>query len=116
MIVCELKIQPYKDHMYFNHVSSKCSEMKYVFKGDDDVLILPVNFLKMLEQLDSLEGKSMIGCLKEYDFPVPDISSRYFVPEYFRTEQIFPPYYSGAGYVMTQEAMKKVRFYCQIKS
>ena len=50
----------------------------------------------------------MIGCLKQYDFPVPDIESRYFVPEYFRTETIFPPYYSGAGYVMTQEAMKKV--------
>lgn len=43
--------------MYFNHVDTKCSEMKYVFKGDDDILILPPNFLKMLEQLDGLEGR-----------------------------------------------------------
>ena len=56
-------ILPSKDDAYFDFLESKCSNVDFVFKGDDDILINPVNLGKLIHKMKDRQI-SASGCLK----------------------------------------------------
>lgn len=84
--------------------------MKYIFKGDDDILLVPENFYAHIQQLaSSNDPLASIGCLKSSgEKVVRQLTSKYFMPESLVPYETYQPYYSGAGYIVTQEVAQKM--------
>ena len=50
----------------------------------------------------------MTGCLKKSDNPKRNLASKYFMPRLFIPDRVLPAYFSGAGYIMSASAVKKL--------
>jgi len=54
--------------------------LDYAFKGDDDVIVIPLNLAKIIHNLE-LTKKHGIGCLKDGEQVNRDVMSKYFMPD-----------------------------------
>ena len=97
---------PIKDHAYFDYIRYKCPEADFAFKGDDDILLIPENVAYLLE---TMKGDNIVatGCKKEHDVVMRDPVYKYFMPEEIYNHNEYPPYFSGAAYIMTGELALK---------
>jgi len=71
-----------------------------VFKGDDDVLIIPENLFQIIKKIENDEN-GMIGCLKQRPPVVRTIENKYFMPNDIIDEDVYPAYFSGAAYIVS---------------
>ena len=91
---------PIKDNVLLDYVAGHCAHAHYVFKGDDDIFLVPDNILTLIGQLKKA-NMSSIGCKSDHDKVVKDLRSKYFVPDEIYAPTFYPPYFSGAAYVIT---------------
>ena len=56
---------PFKDIGFLRFIKNSCSVVDYVFKGDDDILLVPQNLASEIEMLKNRPQKEAIGCFKE---------------------------------------------------
>ena len=73
-------------------------------KGDDDILVIPRNVAKTISDLQ----KSAIGCLKTKEPVNRNIESKYFMPDDLVDKAVYPTYFSGASYLMSQDMVRKI--------
>ena len=84
-----------------DYIARQCPQADYVFKGDDDILLVPDNILTMIGQMES-QNMSSIGCVKgPGEEPVRDLKNKYFVPEEIYNGKTYSVYFSGAAYLTT---------------
>ncbi|PRD24815.1 UNVERIFIED_CONTAM: Beta-1-3-galactosyltransferase 1 [Trichonephila clavipes] len=83
-------------------VTTNCTNAKYVMKTDDDMFVNVPVILKTVYQLDI--PHLLIGKLIVNARPIRDRSSKWYVPNDMYSDQFYPNYLSGTGYVMSQNA------------
>ncbi|CAG5102779.1 Oidioi.mRNA.OKI2018_I69.chr1.g462.t1.cds [Oikopleura dioica] len=56
---------PYKDMAFLRFIEEKCSTADFVFKGDDDILLVPQNLINEISKIKSSSSIEAIGCKKD---------------------------------------------------
>ncbi|XP_033102924.1 uncharacterized protein LOC117105760 [Anneissia japonica] len=82
-------------------INEFCPDVKFIYKGDDDML---VNFDRILGHLRSHYNSTglFLGNLMSSS-PVIRQSSKYLVSRKVYPFKYFPPYFSGGGYIMSSD-------------
>ncbi|XP_069787772.1 N-acetyllactosaminide beta-1,3-N-acetylglucosaminyltransferase 2 [Narcine bancroftii] len=97
-----------KEVLFLEWINKSCSNIQYIFKGDDDVF---VNTLQILEYLDTLnEDKAkdlFIGDVITNAGPHRDKKLKYYVPESVY-EGVYPPYAGGGGFLYSGHLAKRL--------
>jgi hypothetical protein len=58
-----------QDHKFFDYITSNCENVDYVFKGDDDILLVPENLEKHLDLIDENQNEwELTGCMHKNEF------------------------------------------------
>ena len=92
---------PFKDIGFLKFIQSSCTSVDYVFKGDDDILLLPQNLKSGLEDLMKSDFEAL-GCLRKPNTPpIRKLTSKYFIPKQVYPGTAYPPYFSGLAYMTT---------------
>ncbi|KAL4226098.1 hypothetical protein ACF0H5_014086 [Mactra antiquata] len=92
-------------------VSKYCSDVKYVIKSDDDILI---DMHALMDQLNSTEVKSygtrnVIMCNQWLRMKViRDKSSKWYISKEEFPDDFFPPYCSGSVFIMTSDVVQRM--------
>ena len=108
-------VNPLKDYALMSYIGKHCQQLDYVFKGDDDIIVIPSNLSLLihnmakwnhlngnLEDLHSNMAKMVhgVGCLKVDEHVNRDVKSKYFMPDDLVSIAKYPKYFSGAGYIL----------------
>ena len=91
---------PFKDVAFLKFIKNHC-RADYIFKGDDDILLIPQNLVTEIKRLKNTPGKQSFGCLKGPEPVTRHPYFKYFVPYQVYEPDIYPLYFSGAAYVTT---------------
>lgn len=99
-----------KDVLLWDWLSTRCSMARFVFKGDDDVLLRTPALLDYLREQTILSGGPgsevmkgfMVGDVIEAASPNRVNSTKYFIPASFYNG-LYPPYGGGGGVVYSGE-------------
>ncbi|CAG5081165.1 Oidioi.mRNA.OKI2018_I69.PAR.g9803.t1.cds [Oikopleura dioica] len=67
---------PFKDIAYLNFIKESCSSVQFVFKGDDDILLIPQNLKKEIDKLKNRDDFEALGCLKNKPTPIRVLKSK----------------------------------------
>ncbi|XP_039270856.2 beta-1,3-galactosyltransferase 1-like [Styela clava] len=98
-----------KDIMFMRWMTTYCPQVKYIFKGDDDVFVNLGNIVDYLLSLSSEDGKGLFTGSVLYPSPrIKDPKSKYYVPVSLWPEKYYPPYVSGGGFLMSSVVAKKI--------
>ncbi|CAG5081503.1 Oidioi.mRNA.OKI2018_I69.PAR.g9893.t1.cds [Oikopleura dioica] len=94
---------PYKDMAFLSFIKEKCSSADFVFKGDDDILLVPQNLINEISKIKYSPSIEAIGCKKGPELVIREPTSKYFIPNQIYPKPKWPLYFSGAGYLTTGE-------------
>jgi len=99
-----------KDYNFFKFIDHHCSNTDFVFKGDDDILLVPENAMYNMDTIrpSVAHNFSMTGCLKKAEPVNRKIKSKYYTPTDILADDHLPSYFSGAGYFMSKSALSKI--------
>ena len=73
-------------------------DVDYVFKGDDDMLVIPDNLAYHIRKM--APGTSAFGNIKADDPVMREIETKYYMPPEIYPDKYYKTYFSGAAYVM----------------
>ncbi|XP_062987480.1 UDP-GlcNAc:betaGal beta-1,3-N-acetylglucosaminyltransferase 7 [Elgaria multicarinata webbii] len=83
-----------------------CDNIRYVFKGDDDVFVSPGNIVEFLA--DQKEGDLFVGDVLFKARPIRKKENKYYIPNALYNKNNYPPYAGGGGFVMDGPLAKKL--------
>lgn len=92
-------------------VSKYCSDVKYVIKSDDDILI---DMHALMDQLNSTQVKeygtrNVLMCNQWLRMKViRDKTSKWYISKEEFPEDFFPPYCSGSVFIMTSDVVNRL--------
>lgn len=87
-----------------------CSNVPFIFKGDDDVFVNPTNLVDLID-FRIQEGKVsdlFVGDTISKAAPIRNQQSKYYIPKELYNEP-YPPYVGGGGFLMSSQLAR--RFY-----
>ncbi|MGH0135191.1 UNVERIFIED_CONTAM: hypothetical protein FKN15_073094 [Acipenser sinensis] len=88
-----------KEVLFLEWVTKSCSDVKFIFKGDDDVFVNTYRILEYLKSLGEAKAKDLfIGDVITNAGPHRDKKLKYFIPESIFIGQ-YPPYAGGGGFL-----------------
>ncbi|XP_060687102.1 N-acetyllactosaminide beta-1,3-N-acetylglucosaminyltransferase 2 [Hemiscyllium ocellatum] len=97
-----------KEVLFLEWVSKSCSDIQYIFKGDDDVFVNTVQVLEYLNTLDKDKAKDLfIGDVITNAGPHREKKLKYYVPESIY-EGVYPPYAGGGGFLYSGYLAKRL--------
>ncbi|KAF5887732.1 UDP-GlcNAc:betaGal beta-1,3-N-acetylglucosaminyltransferase 7-like [Clarias magur] len=92
-----------------------CTHIPFIFKGDDDVFVNPLNLVDLID-FRREEGKVsdlFVGDTISKAIPIRNRQSKYYIPkELF--DAPYPPYVGGGGFLMSSQLAR--RFYAVSES
>ncbi|KAJ6651085.1 hypothetical protein lerEdw1_000826 [Lerista edwardsae] len=83
-----------------------CDNVRYIFKGDDDVFVSPNNILEFLQ--DQKAGDLFVGDVLQKAKPIRKKENKYYIPSALYNKSNYPPYAGGGGFVMDGPLAKKL--------
>uniref|UniRef100_A0A6J0V1Y5 Hexosyltransferase n=2 Tax=Pogona vitticeps TaxID=103695 RepID=A0A6J0V1Y5_9SAUR len=83
-----------------------CDNVRYVFKGDDDVFVSPDNIVEFLQ--DQKEADLFAGDVLFKARPIRKKENKYYIPNALYNKSHYPPYAGGGGFVMDGPLAKKL--------
>ncbi|XP_032080892.1 UDP-GlcNAc:betaGal beta-1,3-N-acetylglucosaminyltransferase 7 isoform X1 [Thamnophis elegans] len=83
-----------------------CDQVRYIFKGDDDVFMSPENILEFLQ--DQEEGDLFVGDVLVKARPIRRKENKYYIPNSLYSKTYYPPYAGGGGFVMDGPLAKRL--------
>lgn len=90
-----------KEVLFLDWFSRRCPHTRYIFKGDDDVIVNTFRIVEFLKNLPSHKRKELfIGSVIRDGEPKRDQKLKYFIPKSVFEGQ-YPPYALGAGYLFS---------------
>ncbi|OCT67823.1 beta-1,3-galactosyltransferase 4 [Xenopus laevis] len=86
-------------------MSQSCHGAKFLMKTDDDVF---VNTFSMSRYLQGQHGPLFLGRMHWNVYPDRNHDSRHYISTDVFTENYFPPYCSGTGYILSHEVVESL--------
>ncbi|KAG8136330.1 hypothetical protein E2320_009287 [Naja naja] len=83
-----------------------CDQVRYIFKGDDDVFVSPENILEFLK--DQKGGDLFVGDLLVKAKPIRKKENKYYIPNSLYSKTYYPSYAGGGGFVMDGPLAKRL--------
>ncbi|XP_040177467.1 acetylgalactosaminyl-O-glycosyl-glycoprotein beta-1,3-N-acetylglucosaminyltransferase-like isoform X1 [Rana temporaria] len=92
-----------KQVLFHKWMDLRCPGTQFIFNGDDDVFVNPLNVITYLRGLefDGLKKHLFVGALNIGMPPVREKYSKYYVPEELFPGDSFAPYCGGGGILMS---------------
>ncbi|XP_030060794.1 UDP-GlcNAc:betaGal beta-1,3-N-acetylglucosaminyltransferase 9 [Microcaecilia unicolor] len=101
-----------KEIHFLNWAAEFCSNVNFIFKGDNDVFVNMENIVDFLEVHSPTEDL-FVGDIISHAKPIRLRKSKYFIPEIMYGLGIYPPYAGGGGFLMSGITMKKLSRACK---
>ncbi|XP_067000408.2 beta-1,3-galactosyltransferase 5 isoform X2 [Anabrus simplex] len=89
-------------------VLDNCAFVPYILKTDDDMLINTRGLIRQLDHLGDGSQSLVSGMRYRNVSPYRDSSSKWYVPEWLYSQDVFPDFVSGTAYLMSRVAAKKL--------
>lgn len=90
-----------KEVLFLDWFRQRCPRTRYVFKGDDDIIVNTFRIVEFLKNLSLHKRKELfIGSVIMDGEPKRDPKLKYFIPQSVFEGQ-YPSYASGAGYLFS---------------
>lgn len=83
-----------------------CDNVRYIFKGDDDVFVSPDNIVEFLQ--DQKVAEVLVGDVLVKARPIRRKENKYYIPNALYDKSYYPPYAGGGGFVMAGALAKKL--------
>ncbi|KAB5559028.1 hypothetical protein PHYPO_G00024140 [Pangasianodon hypophthalmus] len=88
-----------KETHFLKWFSTYCGNVRYIFKGDDDVFVSVMNILEYLES--SKNTKDLFaGDVLFKAKPIRKKQNKYYIPPALYNKTHYPPYAGGGGFLM----------------
>ncbi|XP_071198470.1 UDP-GlcNAc:betaGal beta-1,3-N-acetylglucosaminyltransferase 7 [Salvelinus alpinus] len=88
-----------KETHFLKWFSTYCADVRYVFKGDDDVFVSVENIFEYLEA--SAQVKNLfVGDVLFKAKPIRRKENKYYIPQPLYNKTHYPPYAGGGGFLM----------------
>ncbi|KAM4041892.1 N-acetyllactosaminide beta-1,3-N-acetylglucosaminyltransferase 2-like [Anomaloglossus baeobatrachus] len=88
-----------KEVLFLKWVSHSCTDVQFIFKGDDDVFVNTHQILDYLKTLSAVKAKDLfVGDVIKDAGPHRDKKLKYYIPESLY-EGSYPPYAGGGGFL-----------------
>ncbi|KAM9383923.1 UDP-GlcNAc:betaGal beta-1,3-N-acetylglucosaminyltransferase 7 [Pholidichthys leucotaenia] len=96
-----------KETHFLKWFNTYCSNVHYVFKGDDDVFVSVENIFEFLESGN--HGKNLfVGDVIFKPKPIRKKENKYYIPEALYNKTHYPPYAGGGGFLMDGTLVKRL--------
>uniref|UniRef100_A0A8C9FGJ9 Hexosyltransferase n=1 Tax=Pavo cristatus TaxID=9049 RepID=A0A8C9FGJ9_PAVCR len=86
--------------LFHNWLRERCPGARFVFNGDDDVFVNTDNVVSFTRGVPS-ERHLLAGQVLANTGPIRNPASKYFVPTQLMPSELYPPYCSGGGVLMS---------------
>eukprot|EP00057_Strongylocentrotus_purpuratus_P000618 XP_001179708.2 PREDICTED: beta-1,3-galactosyltransferase 1-like isoform X2 [Strongylocentrotus purpuratus] len=96
-----------KTIMGMKWVSQFCPHANYVMKTDDDMIVIYENLFRYLSST-SIPRNNFVSCIVIRAKPNRIVGHRWHVPKSIYPGEWYPPFCSGAGYVMSGDVARNV--------
>lgn len=97
----------YKVVMWLKWTTTYCSNVSFVLKVDDDIVVNMVNVYKFLRYRQKLNDKSTIYCMIWSNLTVHrGKESRWHLSKEDYENDVYPDYCSGSGYILTPDLIE----------
>ncbi|KAM4701837.1 beta-1,3-galactosyltransferase 5-like [Discoglossus pictus] len=96
-----------KTLMGMEWISKYCPETRFVMKTDTDVFVNPFFLVQKLAEKNQTTN-FFTGFLKLNDYPIRNISSKWYVNTIEFPYTKYPPFCSGTGYVFSMDVAQKI--------
>ncbi|KAK2835371.1 hypothetical protein Q5P01_015855 [Channa striata] len=95
-----------KHILFLEWMERNCPKARFLLNGDDDVFANTDNMVQYLQSLkDNDESKHLFtGYLLKNTGPVRSSGSKYFIPVQVQESDLYPPYCSGGGFLLSGHA------------
>ncbi|KAL4630740.1 UDP-GlcNAc:betaGal beta-1,3-N-acetylglucosaminyltransferase 7-like [Arapaima gigas] len=100
-----------KETHFLKWFSTYCANVRYIFKGDDDVFVSVQNIFEFLSstQADSL----FVGDVIFKARPIRKKENKYYIPQALYNKTYYPPYAGGGGFLMAGPLARKLYGACE---
>ena len=98
-----------KETHFLKWFDTYCGQVRYVFKGDDDVFVSVDNILEYLEGSGHAKGL-LVGDVLFKAKPIRRKSNKYYIPEALYNKTFYPPYAGGGGFVMDAPLVRRLHW------
>ncbi|KAM4771318.1 UDP-GlcNAc:betaGal beta-1,3-N-acetylglucosaminyltransferase 7 [Rhinophrynus dorsalis] len=95
-----------KEVHFLKWMSIYCHNIKYIFKGDDDVFVSPTNILEYLDGNNNTD--LFVGDVLFKARPIRKKENKYYIPTALYDKPLYPPYAGGGGFLMGGPLAKKL--------
>ncbi|XP_065604731.1 N-acetyllactosaminide beta-1,3-N-acetylglucosaminyltransferase 3-like [Cyrtonyx montezumae] len=89
-----------KQLLFHSWLLERCPGARFIFNGDDDVFVNTDNVVSFAQGVPS-EQHLMVGQVLANTGPIRNPASKYFVPKQLMPSELYPPYCSGGGMLMS---------------
>ncbi|RXN38120.1 N-acetyllactosaminide beta-1,3-N-acetylglucosaminyltransferase 3-like protein [Labeo rohita] len=99
-----------KQVLFLEWMERWCPHARFLLNGDDDIFANTFNMVEYLQGQKSNDGSKHLftGSLMEGTGPVRDPPSKYYVPVQVQESEIYPPYCSGGGFLLSSFTAKTI--------
>ncbi|XP_036378168.1 UDP-GlcNAc:betaGal beta-1,3-N-acetylglucosaminyltransferase 7 [Megalops cyprinoides] len=95
-----------KETHFLKWFSTYCGNVRYIFKGDDDVF---VNVQNIFEFLGDINIKNLfVGDVLFKAKPIRKKENKYYIPQALYNKTHYPPYAGGGGFLMDGPLARKL--------
>ncbi|KAG7483874.1 hypothetical protein MATL_G00042850 [Megalops atlanticus] len=95
-----------KENAFYSWALQRCSHVKFIFKGDDDVFVNPQAMIDYLRALETQKASKLyVGQVVTKASPFRDSKSKYYVPHSFY-EGPYPSYAGVGGFLFAGSLLK----------
>ncbi|XP_019358596.1 PREDICTED: UDP-GlcNAc:betaGal beta-1,3-N-acetylglucosaminyltransferase 7-like [Gavialis gangeticus] len=95
-----------KEVHFLKWLNIYCDNVRYIFKGDDDVFVSPRNFLEFLK--DQKQEDLLVGDILYNARPIQKKENKYYIPNTLYNKSTYPPYVVGGGFIVDGPLAKKL--------
>ncbi|XP_066503923.1 UDP-GlcNAc:betaGal beta-1,3-N-acetylglucosaminyltransferase 7 [Hoplias malabaricus] len=96
-----------KETHFLKWFSTYCANVRYIFKGDDDVFVSVQNILEYLESSKRLRNL-FAGDVLFKAKPIRRKENKYYIPQALYNKTYYPPYAGGGGFLMDGTIARKL--------
>ncbi|XP_077464242.1 UDP-GlcNAc:betaGal beta-1,3-N-acetylglucosaminyltransferase 7 isoform X1 [Stigmatopora argus] len=98
-----------KETHFLKWFHTYCPNVRYIFKGDDDVFVNVENILEFLESTSHARNL-FVGDVIFKARPIRKKESKYYIPQALYNKSHYPPYAGGGGFLMDRTVARRLHY------
>ncbi|TUD19544.1 N-acetyllactosaminide beta-1,3-N-acetylglucosaminyltransferase 3 [Bagarius yarrelli] len=90
--------------LFLDWMQDWCLTADFFFNGDDDIFANTDNMVDFLKGQRDIDGSKHMftGHMLRNSVPIRDNNTKYYIPEQIEPNNLYPPYCSGGGYILSR--------------